>query len=96
MLNHRVRESENQRIYPSDQCNPAKVLTQGFSMVSGENDKSIIGQMALFQMVEQPAQNVIRVGHFSIIRRIFKPAEEWFRRFIGVVGIKKMDPDKPW
>ena len=71
------------------------VLAQGFSVVSGQDDKGLFRQFLAFQIVKQLPQLRIDIGNFSGVQVSFEFLAEWLRRRIRIVGIPDMNKQEP-
>ena len=71
------------------------MLSERFTVVSGENDDRVIQCMVLFQIIEHFSKSKIDVGDFSVIRFISILGFERFRWIVALVGIETVDPEKP-
>ena len=74
---------------------PLAVVAQGLPVVSGQNDEGPLRGDGIAERIEEPPQDLVRVGDLSVIELLGIAGEERLGRRIGIMGIVKMDPEEP-
>ena len=77
--------------------NSVRVLVmfpQALAMIADYDDERVVVTARLFQIPDKSRQHGIGVGNLAVIQAILIGLRKRWRRFVRIMGIVKMDPDK--
>src|SRR5580698_8609139 len=70
------------------------MLAQAFAVIAGDHDDGVVVDSGFFQEGDPVSDGGIGVGNFAVVEMVFVFLGERRRRFVGIVRIVEVNPDK--